>query len=78
MNKEMDMTVVLNRLMRLICSEQKERAISVVFKLNNADFPQPASVSNVMRYYLILAWEQEHASPKRQEVSLGGMGEYSN
>lgn len=55
MNKEMDMTVVLNRLMRLICSEQKERAISVVFKLNNADFPQPASVSNVMRYYLILA-----------------------
>lgn len=35
----MDMAVVLNRSMRLICNEQKERAISVVFKLSNADLP---------------------------------------
>jgi hypothetical protein len=37
MSKEMDMAVVLNRLMRLICNELKERAIPVVFKLDNAD-----------------------------------------
>lgn len=47
------MAVVLNRAMRLICNKQKERAISVVFKLNHVDQSHPGPISNVSRYYNI-------------------------
>lgn len=45
MDKEMNMAVVLNRSMRLICNEKKEGAISVVFKLNDVDQSQPDPIS---------------------------------
>lgn len=70
MDKEMDMAVVLNWSMRLICNEQKARAICVVFKLNHVDQSQPGPITIVSRYYLIVAWKQEHFLPNRQEVSL--------
>lgn len=46
----MDIAVVLNRSMRLVCNEQRNKGDLLVFK-PNVDPSQSASISNVMMIY---------------------------